>query len=148
MKIVLLLLVCFTLLGCNRQRGYHHSGEQFNSLDRKAIERVRNMVLGKPEVLNSIAQEYIDEESPRLEPCDYEVNKIVRTDLNEVDGKYPEEIQVICTTSSKNSPNLQFEWVFDIHLERISEFKSASSRMKLIWISKVVFLGECLHHAR
>jgi hypothetical protein len=87
-----------------------------------AIARVERMPLGNTELLNSIADEYSDEESPELAPCDYEVRKIIRRDRSEIQGTYPEEIHVICRTST-NDFEFRFEWVFDPHLERISEFK-------------------------
>jgi hypothetical protein len=82
--------------------------------------------VGRSDVLQSLAAEYTDEESPELHPCsedDYEVRKIIRRDLRRVQGTYPEEIQVICRTATKDSSLLFFEWVFDADLERIREFK-------------------------
>src|SRR5580700_136947 len=114
------LMVLTSLLACDRQIGYIHSPKDFTSLDRKAIARVQQMPLGRIELLNSIAADYTDEEAPTLDACDYEVEKIVR---REIEGKYPEEIEVICTTSSKESRLLRFVWVFDPQLERISEFR-------------------------
>ncbi|MGA7318885.1 MAG: hypothetical protein WBW98_00125, partial [Candidatus Sulfotelmatobacter sp.] len=71
------------------------------------------MPLGRAEVLQSIAAEYTDEESPELQPCgdeDYEVRKVVRRDLR-IQGEYLEEIHVICRTATKDSSLLFFEWV-------------------------------------
>jgi hypothetical protein len=121
-----MLLFISCLVGCNKQHSYSHSPKDFTDLDKKAIARVQRMVLGKTEVLNSIAAEYTDEESPELEPCgntDYEVSKVIRRDLKEIQGDYPEEIHVVCTTATKESSLLRFEWVFDSDLERITAFK-------------------------
>jgi len=118
-----LVLVLIGSLACDSQKGYVHSPKQFTELDRKAVSRVQQMPLGKMELLNSIAAEYADEGSPELAPCDYEVSRIIRRDRHQIEGKYPEEIEVICTTSTKESGLLRFVWVFDPHLERISEFK-------------------------
>jgi hypothetical protein len=122
-----LVIALFSLLAfctaCNRQTGYLHGPKDFNTLDKKAVARVQNMPLGKSEVLNSIGSEYIDEESVLLDPCDYEVAKVIRRDLGKIAGDYPEEIHVICRTSFKDGPELQFRWVFDSDLSRIEGFK-------------------------
>jgi hypothetical protein len=126
-RVLPLILVILGLVACDRQGdGYLHSSKEFTELDKKAVARVRGIALGKPELLNSIAAEYTDEELPELDPCgytDYEVHKVTRRDLNKIQGHYPEEIQVFCTTSTKESGLLRFEWVFDTNLERIREFK-------------------------
>lgn len=88
---------------------------------------MQQIVLGTPEVLNSIATEYSDEENPVLEPCrynDYKVSKVIRSDLHEIQGDYPEEIHVECITSTitGDTSALRFEWVFDSDLERIKAF--------------------------
>jgi hypothetical protein len=51
-----------------------------------------------------------------------ESGKIVRRDRNQIEGVYPEEIHVICLTSTDEF-SFRFKWIFDRHLERISEFK-------------------------
>jgi len=116
-------MVLTSLLACNRQHGYVHSAKEFTALDRKAIARVRRMPLGRIELLNSIANEYTDEASPNLGPCEYQVSKVVKSDRRKSEGEYPEEVEVICTASSSGSVLLRFVWVFDMHLERVSEFK-------------------------
>jgi len=112
-KLLPLLLTLSLFTSCNTQRGYSHSPKEFNSLDRKAVARVRSLFLARPEVLNSIAAEYLDEDKPELHPCmpdDYEVSKVIRRDLKEIQGEYLEEIHVICRTSTAESNTLQFEW--------------------------------------
>ena len=125
-KLLPLLLAVSLLTSCNTQTGYTHAPEEFNAFDRRAVARVRSLFLAKPEVLNSIAAEYLDEDKPELHPCrpdDYEVSKVIRRDLKEIQGEYLEEIHVICRTSTAQSDTLQFEWVFDGDLSRLSEFK-------------------------
>jgi hypothetical protein len=122
-KVLALALALVVSAGCNRQRGYSHSPKQFTELDRRAIARVQGMALGKTELLNSIAAEYTDEKSPELTPCEYEVHKIIRRDLNQIQGEYLEEIQVICVTWTKEPDLFQFVWVFDTGLERIKGFR-------------------------
>ena len=105
-RVLPLVLVIVGLVACDRPSGYSHSSKEFNELDKKAVARVQGMVLGKTELLNSIAAEYTDEESPELNPCrytDYEVSEVIRRDLNKIQGKYPSEIHVICKTSTKES---------------------------------------------
>jgi hypothetical protein len=121
-KVLALALALVVSAGCNKQEGYSHSPKQFTEQDRRAIARVQRMALGKPDLLTSIAAEYTDEESPEIGPCDYEVHKIIRRDLNKIQGEYLEEIHVICVTSTKESGLLQFVWVFDTGLERIKGF--------------------------
>jgi hypothetical protein len=120
-----LVSVLLLASGCNKQRDYWHKPKEFTQLDRRAIRRVKEMPLGRAEVLQSIAAEYTDEESPELQPCgdeDYEVRKVVRRDLRKIQGEYLEEIHVICRTATKDSSLLFFERVFDPDLERIREF--------------------------
>ena len=121
-----LLSVLLIASGCNRQQDYWHKPKEFTQLDRRAISRVKEMPLSRSDVLQSIAAEYTDEGSPQLQPCgneDYEVRKVIRRDLRKVQGTYREEIRVICRTATKDSSLLFFEWVFDINLERIQEFR-------------------------
>jgi hypothetical protein len=123
MKSLPLALSLVFLIGCNTQEGYDHSRKDFTAFDERAIERVQQMALGRLELLSSTAAEYTDEESPEVHPCDYRVRKIIRRDWNQIEGKYPEEIEVVCTTVTDDSKLLRFSWTFDTHLERIREFK-------------------------
>ena len=109
------------LAGCNHETGYFHSTKMFTDADRNAVSLVQGSALGKPDILKSIVAEYLHEDSPALAPCSYKVSKIVRRDLKQPDGAYPEELHVICLTSASERP-FRFEWVLDQN-QQLSEFK-------------------------
>jgi hypothetical protein len=107
--------------GCNHQAGYFHSPDMLTDVDRKAVTRVQGLALGKPEIRQSVLAEYLNEKSPELTPCKYKVSKVVRRDLPQTDGIYPEELHVICMTKSEDSL-FRFEWVLDQN-RLLSDFK-------------------------
>ena len=112
----MLALVVLAAVGCNRQQGYHHRPKEFSEIDKHAIQRVQEMPLGQMPVMQSIASEYTDEERHELEPCsyeDYEVAKVIRRDLKEIQGRYLEQLHVICSTGTGES-SFRFDWVFDM----------------------------------
>jgi hypothetical protein len=49
------------------------------------------------------------------------VSKVVRRDLPQTDGVYPEELHVICMTTAEDS-FFRFEWVLDQN-QYLSDFK-------------------------
>jgi hypothetical protein len=120
-RAMVLVFLISTLAGCNQQTGYFHSTRMFTEVDRNAIIRVQGSALGKPDILNSIVAEYLNEDSPAVAPCSYKVSKVVRRDLQQTDGVYAEELHVICLTSASDLP-FRFEWVVDQN-QHLSEFK-------------------------
>lgn len=110
-----------TWAGCNHQTGYFHSADMLTETDRNAVLRVQGLALGKPEIRKSILAEYLKESSPELTPCKYKVSKVVRRDLPQTDGVYPEELHVICMTTAEDSL-FRFEWVLDQN-QYLSDFK-------------------------
>ncbi len=118
---IMLTLLVSSLAGCNHQTGYFHPAATFTDVDRNAVLRVQGLALGKPEIRQSIIAEYINEKSPELTPCKYKVSKVVRRDLPQTDGVYPEELHVICMTTAEDSL-FRFEWVLDQN-HYLSDFK-------------------------
>jgi len=116
-----LVFLVGALPGCNRQSGYFHSTRMFTETDRTAVTRVQASALGKPDILQSIVAEYLNENSPKVAPCSYKVSKIVRRDLKQTGGVYAEELHVICLTSASELP-FRFEWVLDQN-QHLSEFR-------------------------
>ena len=118
-----MVLVFFvgTLAGCNQQAGYFHPTKMFTEADRDAVNRVQASALGKTEILNSIVAEYLNENLTPIEPCSYKVSKVVRRDLQQTEGLYPEELHVICLTTA-NDIAFRFEWVLDQN-QFLSDFK-------------------------
>jgi hypothetical protein len=112
-----------TWAGCNQnhQTGYFHSADMLTEADRKAVTRIQESALGKPEIRKQILAEYLHENSPELTPCKYKVSKVVRRDLPQTDGVYPEELHVICMTTAEDS-FFRFEWVLDQN-QYLSDFK-------------------------
>jgi hypothetical protein len=122
MKLAMILTFLISgLVGCNHQTGYVHSADVLTAVDRNAVLRVQGLVLGKPEIRQAIVAEYINEKSPELTPCKYKVSKVVRRDLQQTDGVYPEELHVICMTTAEDSL-FRFEWVIDQN-QFLSDFK-------------------------
>jgi hypothetical protein len=120
-RAMVLVFFVSALAGCNHETGYFHSTKMFTDADRNAVSLVQGSALGKPDILKSIVAEYLHEDSPALAPCSYKVSKIVRRDLKQPDGAYPEELHVICLTSASELP-FRFEWVLDQN-QQLSEFK-------------------------
>jgi hypothetical protein len=120
-RALVLAFLITTLVGCNHQTGYFHSAKMFTQVDRNAVTRVQGSTLGKLEILNSIVAEYLNENLTPVEPCSYKVSKVVRRDLSQTDGAYPEELHVICLTTA-NDIAFRFEWVLDQN-QYLSDFK-------------------------
>ena len=120
-RILMLTVLISSLAGCNHQTGYFHPPEMFTDADRNAVLRVQGLTLGKPEIRQSIIAEYINEKSPKLSPCKYKVSKVVRRDLQQTAGVYPQELHVICMTTAEDSL-FRFEWVLDQN-QYLSDFK-------------------------
>jgi hypothetical protein len=119
MVLTSLIISCFA--GCNHQTGYFHSADMLTEVDQNAVTRVQGLALGKPEIRQAILAEYLNEKSPELTPCKYKVSKVVRRDLPQTDGVYPEELHVICMTTAEDSL-FRFEWVLDQN-HYLSDFK-------------------------
>ena len=122
MKQVLALALFINLLaGCNHQTGYFHSADMLTETDRNALLRVQELALGKPDIRNAIIAEYLNQKSPVLTPCKYQVSKVVRRDLPQTAGMYPEELHVICMATAEDSL-FRFEWTLDQN-QFLSDFK-------------------------
>ena len=93
----------------------------FTEVDRNAVVVVQDRLSGNLTCLSRLLANTSTRTRRAVAPCTYKVSKVVRRDLKQPDGAYPEELHVICLTSASELP-FRFEWVLDQN-QQLSEFK-------------------------